>query len=188
MARSFLEIAITPSVRAVQSAMGSDRVWTGARTRRASDVLTADEVGFIAARDTFYMATVSESGWPYVQHRGGPRGFLKVVDERTLAFADYQGNRQYISAGNAKANGKACLLLMDYAQPARLKMYVQVEIVAADAEPVLAALVASPGYRAKTERIFRLRLEAFDWNCPQHITRRFTAEEFMAAYSEQIEN
>jgi hypothetical protein len=180
MARSFLDVAITPSVRAVQSAMGSDQLWSGARARRASDVLTADEVEFIAARDTFYMATVSESGWPYVQHRGGPRGFLKVVDERTLAFADYQGNRQYISAGNANANGKACLLLMDYAQPARLKMYVHVQILAEDAEPALAALVASPGYRAKTERIFRLRLEAFDWNCPQHITRRFTGEEFMA--------
>jgi predicted pyridoxine 5'-phosphate oxidase superfamily flavin-nucleotide-binding protein len=181
MARSFLDVAITPSVRAVQSAMGSDRVWTGARAQRATDVLTADEIEFIAARDTFYMATVSESGWPYVQHRGGPRGFLKVVDERTLAFADFQGNRQYISAGNAKASDKACLLLMDYVQPARLKMYVHVEVVAPGAEPELAARVALPRYRAKTERIFRLRLEAFDWNCPQHITRRFTEEELMAA-------
>jgi hypothetical protein len=181
VARSFLDIAATPSVRAMQSAMGSDRLWSGARARRAADRFTADEIAFITERDSFYMATVSESGWPYVQHRGGPRGFLKVVDAQTLAFADYRGNRQYISAGNVQADGRTCLILMDYAQPARLKIYAHAEAVAPDADAAPAALVAVPGYRATTERIFRLRLEAFDWNCPQHITPRFTEEEFMAA-------
>ena len=131
----------------------------------------------LQTRDSFYMATVSETGWPYVQHRGGPRGFLKVVDDRTLAFADYRGNRQYISTGNLAADDRACLFLMDYARRARLKIYAHVETLALDADPALTELVTVPGYKAKLERIFRLRLEAFDWNCPQHITPRFTEQE-----------
>ena len=127
------------------------------------------------------IATVSETGWPYVQHRGGPACFLKVVDEKTLAFADYRGNRQYISLGNLGADNRAALILMDYAHRARLKIYARVEAVALDADPNLAALVATPGYRAKPERILLLHLEAFDWNCPQHITPRFTQAEIAAA-------
>jgi predicted pyridoxine 5'-phosphate oxidase superfamily flavin-nucleotide-binding protein len=127
------------------------------------------------------MATVSETGWPYVQHRGGPRGFLKVVDDRTLAFADYRGNRQYISTGNLAANERASLFLMDYAHRARLKIYAHIEAVALDADPALTELVTVPGYKAKLERIFRVRLEAFDWNCPQHITPRFTEEQVTEA-------
>jgi predicted pyridoxine 5'-phosphate oxidase superfamily flavin-nucleotide-binding protein len=123
------------------------------------------------------MATVSETGWPYVQHRGGPVGFLKVVDEKTLAFADYRGNRQYISVGNLVADDRAALILMDYAHQARLKMYVRVEAVPLEADAELAALVSVAGYRAKPERILRLHLAAFDWNCPQHITPRFTEGE-----------
>jgi predicted pyridoxine 5'-phosphate oxidase superfamily flavin-nucleotide-binding protein len=112
-----------------------------------------------------------------VQHRGGPRGFLKVVDDRTLAFADYSGNRQYISLGNVAANDRAALILMDYARRSRLKIYARVETVAPAANPELTALVSMPGYRARVERIIVLRLEAFDWNCPQHITPRFTETE-----------
>ena len=107
MPYGFLDIASTPSVRAAQSAMGSDRVFENFRGDRAFDRFTPNEAAFIAARDSFYMATVSETGWPYVQHRGGPTGFLKVVDEKTLAFADYRGNRQYISVGNLAASGRA---------------------------------------------------------------------------------
>ena len=127
------------------------------------------------------MATVSETGWPYVQHRGGPRGFLKCVDDRTLAFADYRGNRQYISTGNLAADDRACLFLMDYADRARLKIYAHVEDLALDADPALTELVTVPDYKAKLERIFRLRLENFDWNCPQHITPRFTEQEVSEA-------
>ncbi|MEO8314512.1 MAG: pyridoxamine 5'-phosphate oxidase family protein [Pseudomonadota bacterium] len=180
MAYGFLDIAVTPSVRAAQAAMGADRLWTGFKGHRAFDRFTENEVAFIGERDSFYMATVSETGWPYVQHRGGPRGFLKVVDDRTLAFADYRGNRQYISTGNVQANDRVSLILMDYAHRARLKLYAHAEVIAPDADPSLADLVAMPGYRAKVERVFRLRLEAFDWNCPQHITPRFTEEEFAA--------
>jgi predicted pyridoxine 5'-phosphate oxidase superfamily flavin-nucleotide-binding protein len=124
---------------------------------------------------------VSETGWPYVQHRGGPRGFLKLVDDRTLAFADYRGNRQYISVGNTAGNDRVCLFLMDYTRRARLKIYAHSEVIALDADPVLAELVAVPGYKARLERIFCLRLDAFDWNCPQHITPRFTEQEITEA-------
>jgi predicted pyridoxine 5'-phosphate oxidase superfamily flavin-nucleotide-binding protein len=111
------------------------------------------------------LATVSETGWPYVQHRGGPRGFLKLVDDHTLAFADYRGNRQHISTGNLAADDRACLLLMDYRHRARLKIYAHVEILALDDDRDLTALVTVPDYMAKLERIFRLRLKTFDWNC-----------------------
>ncbi len=172
MPYGFLDIATTPSVRAAQRAMGSDRVYRNFTGDRSFDRFTPNEVAFIAARDSFYMATVSETGWPYVQHRGGPRGLLKVIDEETLAFADYRGNRQYISVGNLAANGRAALILVDYAARARLKIYAQVEAVPIDND--LAALVAEPDYKARPERVFVLRLAAFDWNCPQHITPRFT--------------
>ncbi len=179
MPYGFLEIASTPSVRAAQRAMGSDRVYQNFMGDRTFDKFTPNEAAFIAARDSFYIATVSETGWPYVQHRGGPRGFLKVVDEKTAAFADYRGNRQYISVGNLAADGRAALILVDYAARARLKIYAHVEAVPIDND--LAALVAEPDYGAKPERVFVLRLAAFDWNCPQHITPRFTEAEVDAA-------
>jgi len=177
MPYDFLDIAITPSVRAAQAKMGADGIWRDFEGDRPSDRFTDSEAAFIAARDSFYIATVSETGWPYVQHRGGPPGFLKLIDDRTLAFADYRGNRQYISTGNIGAGGRASLFLMDYPNRARLKIYAQAEIVDLEAEPDLAAAVAMPGYRAKVERLYRLRLVAFDWNCPQHITPRFTEAE-----------
>lgn len=111
MVYGFLDIAITPSVRAAQAEMGSDHLWQDFRGHRTFDRFTPNEVAFIAQRDSFYMATVSETGWPYVQHRGGAAGFLKVIDEKTLAFADYRGNRQYISLGNLKADDRAALIL-----------------------------------------------------------------------------
>jgi uncharacterized protein len=177
MSYGFLDIAVTPSVRAAQAKMGSDHLWQDFKGHRAFDKFTPDEAAFIAQRDSFYMATVSETGWPYVQHRGGPPGFLKVLDEKTLAFADYRGNRQYISVGNLTADNRAALILMDYAGRARLKIYAHVEAVPLDADPALAERVADPGYKAKPERVLLLHLEAFDWNCPQHITPRFTERE-----------
>jgi uncharacterized protein len=181
MPYGFLDIALTPSVRAAQEEMGSDRIWQSFKGHRAFDEFTPREAGFIAARESFYMATVSETGWPYVQHRGGPPGFLKVVDGKTLAFADYQGNRQYLSLGNLAADDRASLILVDYVRRARLKIYAHVEAVALDADSSLAARVAEPTYKAKPERILVLHLKAFDWNCPQHITPRFTEGEIAAA-------
>lgn len=181
MSYGFLDIAATPSVRAVQAAMGSDGMWQDFKGHREFDRFTAREIAFIEARDNFYMATVSETGWPYVQHRGGPPGFLKVVDDRTLAFADYRGNRQYISVGNLAADDRASLILVDHAAPARLKIYAHVEAVPLDADPALTALLTVPGYQATHERILLLHLVTFDRNCPQHIATRFTEVEIAAA-------
>jgi len=181
MSYGFLDIAITPSVRDAQAEMGVDHLWRDFAGDRAFDRFSQSEAAFIAARDSFYMASVSETGWPYVQHRGGAPGFLKLVDDRTLAFADHRGNRQYISVGNFAANDRTCLFLMDYPNRTRLKIYAHVERLALDAEPELTALVSDAGYKGRAERIFRLRLESFDWNCAQHITPRFTEREVTEA-------
>jgi uncharacterized protein len=179
MAHRFLDIAATPSVKAAQAANGSDRIWSEPKTYRAYDRFTAAEVAFIAERDSFYMATVSETGWPYVQHRGGPPGFLRVMNATTLAFADFRGNKQYITLGNAAANDRGALFLVDYPNRRRLKIYVRIEVK--DLEPALAATLVLPGYRAKPERAFVLHLKAFDWNCSQHITPRFAEPEIDVA-------
>ncbi len=181
MSYGFLEIARTPGVRAMQVEMGSAHVFDRFEGDRAFNAFTRQETDFIASRDSFYMASVSETGWPYVQHRGGPAGFLTVLDDRTLAFADYRGNRQYISAGNLSTNDRVALILMDYTRQMRLKIYARVEFLPVEAESALAGQVLSPGYRARPERIVLLRLAAFDWNCPQHITPRFTQDEIIDA-------
>jgi predicted pyridoxine 5'-phosphate oxidase superfamily flavin-nucleotide-binding protein len=144
MAYGFLDIAATPSVQATQAAMGGDNLFRDFQGDRAFDRFTENEAAFIAARDNFYMATVSETGWPYIPHRGGPKGFLKVVDEKTLAFADYRGNRQYISVGNLAANDCAAPILIDYPRRARMKIYADVEHVALDVDPDLEAFVRDP--------------------------------------------
>lgn len=174
MAYGFMDIALTPSVRIAQAEMGADHLWADFSGHREFDRFSDQEHEFIAQQDTLYLASVSETGWPYVQHRGGPPGFLKTLDDQTLAFADYRGNRQYISTGNFKASDRACMILVDYPRRARLKIYAHVETLALDADPLLTERVLDRGYGAKPERIFKLRLQAFDWNCPQHITRRFT--------------
>jgi predicted pyridoxine 5'-phosphate oxidase superfamily flavin-nucleotide-binding protein len=181
MAHRFLEIAETPSVKAAQAGNGSAALWTKAKCHIERGRFTVAEAQFIAARDSFYMATVSETGWPYVQHRGGPAGFLHVIDDWTLAFADFRGNRQYISLGNIAANNRVALLLMDYANRRRLKIYAMIEVKELANDPQLAVIVAPTGYRAKVERAFLLHLEAFDWNCSQHITARFSEQDIAAA-------
>lgn len=181
MTYGFMSIALTPSVRAAQAEMGAEELWSDFRGDRAFDRFTANEAAFIAERDSFYMASVSEKGWPYVQHRGGPPGFLKVIDDQTLAFLDYRGNRQYISTGNFKADDRACLILVDYSRRARLKIFAHVETLSLEANAELKSYLTDAQYRAVPERIFRLRLEAFDWNCPQHILPRYTAHEVTIA-------
>ncbi len=180
MGYGFLDVAATPAVRAVQERLGVAHLWADFKGRRDFDRFTESETRFIAGRDSFYMATASETGWPYVQHRGGPPGFLKVVDDRTLAFADYRGNFQYISVGNLSASDKACLFLMDYPRRTRLKIYVRAEAVPLDADAALTSL-ALDGATGKAERIVRLRLQTFDWNCAQHIVPRFTEAELADA-------
>jgi predicted pyridoxine 5'-phosphate oxidase superfamily flavin-nucleotide-binding protein len=181
MAYGFLDIASTPGVRAAQEANGSGEYWGNFHGDRAFDRFTAAEAAFIAERDSLYMATVSESGWPYVQHRGGPPGFIRMLDEKTLAIPDFRGNRQYISTGNLATNDRAALFLMDYPNRRRLKLYAHMEARDLSADPKLAAELALLSYRAKVERGLVIHLEAFDWNCPQHIIPRFSEAELEPA-------
>jgi predicted pyridoxine 5'-phosphate oxidase superfamily flavin-nucleotide-binding protein len=181
MPYGFLDLMATQSVKAAQAQNGVAAMWEGLEVDRAFDRFTENEAAFIAARDSFYMATISQSGWPYVQHRGGPPGFLKVLDETTLGFADFRGNRQYLSLGNLAVDDRAALILVDYPNRARLKILAHVETLALDADPALTAQLVSPGYKARPERLFRLRLETFDWNCAQHIQPRFTPDEIDVA-------
>jgi len=181
MSNGFLDIAKTPSVLAAQAANGSAGLYDKVVAKRPSNRFSETEAAFIAARDSFYMASVSESGWPYVQYRGGPPGFLKLINETTLAFPDFRGNRQYISLGNVTAENRVALILMDYPRRRRLKLYGRIEARDLMAEPELAERLALSDYRAVVERAFVLRLEAFDWNCPQHITPRFTVMEVAMA-------
>jgi predicted pyridoxine 5'-phosphate oxidase superfamily flavin-nucleotide-binding protein len=181
MPYGFLDIAITPSVRAAQKEMGTDRLGLDFKGNRQFDRFSENEAAFIEDRDSFYMASVSETGWPYVQHRGGPKGFLRVIDDKALAFADYRGNGQYISTGNFAANDRACLFLIDYPRKARLKIYAHVEKIGPDTDRALTEYLTDHDYKAKIERIFRLRLQNFDWNCQQHITPRFTEQEIAQA-------
>jgi len=183
----YLELLSTPSVQAVRERYGSAAQYDAALERYAyadDPRLGPAETEFISARDGFYIASVSESGWPYLQFRGGPPGFLRVLDDVTLGYADFRGNGQYITVGNAAANDRVALFLMDYKQRRRLKVLGHIRFVDAGDEPELASRLAVPGYRGRVERAALIRLAAFDWNCARHITPRFTfaeLESFAAA-------
>jgi uncharacterized protein len=178
MANSFAEITFTPSVKAAQSLYGSRQANRSFElSENAKNELTEREAEFINNRDSFYQATVSESGWPYVQHRGGAIGFLKVLDKRTIGFADFRGNVQYLSVGNLNADNRISLILMDYANRRRLKIWGRASIIHESENPKLIALLEVPSYRARVERGIVIRVEAYDWNCPQHITQRYTKTE-----------
>lgn len=177
MVRNFAEIAFTTQVKAQQEKYGSRHSYARMEATQRGTELGTDEAEFIAARDSFYLATVGTQGYPYVQFRGGPQGFLKVLDPHTLAYADFRGNRQYISVGNLQGNTKAALILMDYANRRRLKIYAHIAVVEATDAPEQIALLHDLSYEAHVERAMLLQVEAFDWNCPQHITPRYTHEE-----------
>lgn len=178
MARKFAEITFTPSVKAAQTRYGSRAANEGFEfAEDAGDTLGEVEAAFIEARDGFYQATVNENGWPYVQFRGGPPGFLKVLDERTIGYADFRGNIQYLSVGNLAANDRIAMILMDYPNRRRLKVWARARIVHHDEDPELLARLEVPTYRARVERAVVMTIEAVDWNCPQHITPRFTQAE-----------
>ncbi len=173
MGHRYAKLMFSPAAKALQS-QGRSRD-TYARMEQGEDynyLLSDKEAQFIRQRDSLYMASVSESGWPYVQHRGGPPGFIKVLDAATLGFADYRGNRQYISAGNVQSNNRVSLFLMDYPNRRRLKVAGRLEFVDPDDARLQALL--DPNYRARIERGVLIHIAAFDWNCPQHITPRYT--------------
>jgi len=178
MPHAYANIAFTPAVRDAQTRMGSRENYAPFDdVPEQNNRIGPREAEFIAARDGFYQATVSETGWPYVQFRGGPTGFLKVLDGQTLGYADFRGNMQYISVGNFANNDRVSIILMDYANRARLKILGRVRIVSLDDDPALIAKLESPTYRARVQRGVIITVEGFDWNCPQHITPRFTEAE-----------
>lgn len=183
MGRRFADIAFTPAVQALQTRYGSRAQYARMQSHDVSDdTLGPDEVEYLANADSLYLATVNSAGWPYVQHRGGPQGFLKVVSPSRLAFADFRGNLQYVSAGNVTGNDRASLFVMDHVHRQRLKLLGHLRFVpVAAAETELLRQVALPDYRARIERVAIFDVVAFDWNCPQHITQRYTLAEVEAA-------
>jgi len=190
MSRKYPELTFTDSVKAVQTHYGTRRQGEKLESSQVSDDrLGSSEAEFIAERDSFYVASVGEEGWPYMQFRGGPRGFLKVIDEKTLGYADFRGNLQYITMGNLKHNNRVALFLMDYPNRRRLKIMARAEVFDAADRPEMIERLEDPNYRARIERGVIYHIEAFDWNCPQHITPKFTEEEIeplIGRYREQI--
>lgn len=188
MSHAFAELAFTPSVKAAQQRDGSRAGY--ARNFESGDEVFNDRLGeaeaqFIAAQRSFYIATVSETGWPYLQHRGGPRGFLKVLDDKTLAFADFAGNRQLVSVGNLAGNDRVALILVDYANRVRLKLLGRLAITDLVPGNALANRLLEPGYRARQQRTMTISVEGFDWNCPQHIPVRIDADDVQRALDER---
>ncbi len=178
MGHRFAEIAFTDRVKALQIQQGARAASVGQQDSvSAPDRLGPREVEFIGARDSFYMATVSETGWPYLQHRGGPPGFLHVLDAGTLGFADFRGNRQYVSAGNLSADDRVALILLDYAERRRLKLLGRARLVEVAEDAALVAQLHPPGYKARAERAMLIAVEGYDWNCSQHITVRLSLAE-----------
>lgn len=173
---AFCQLAFTPSVLAAQEKYNGHSAAPPSGELKPVP-LGPEEAAFIAERDSFYLSTVSETGWPYIQHRGGPRGFLRVLDGHTLGFADFGGNRQLITVGNIARNDRVALFLMDYDRRERLKLLGHARVLAANEDAQLAARLAVPDYRARIERLFLIDVVAFDWNCPQHITPREFANE-----------
>ncbi len=180
MTHRFADITFTDSVKAAQehnsSRAHNERLQSNFGP---NDQLGPRETDFIAQRDTFYLATVSETDWPYVQHRGGPPGFLRVMGPNQMAYADFRGNTQLVSVGNVSKNDRCSIILMDYPKRRRLKILGHMRVEDADSvDARTLAAVELPGYKARVERIVFIDIVAFDWNCPQHITRRYTESEF----------
>ncbi|MEL6267407.1 MAG: pyridoxamine 5'-phosphate oxidase family protein [Pseudomonadota bacterium] len=181
MTHAYHDLAFTPRARALQTQHGSRSTYARAEGGPVTgERIGPDEAAFIATRDSVYIASVSETGWPYVQHRGGPTGFLRVLDERRLGFADFTGNRQYITLANTAHDDRVSLFLMDYARRGRLKIMGHMRPLDPADTATLAAL-AVPDYRARVERGMVIEVAGLDWNCPQHITPRFTEAEVREA-------
>ena len=188
MPHAFAEIAFTPAVKAAQQRDGSRagyaRSFEG-DAERFNDRLDTTEVDFLSKLRSFYLATVSETGWPYVQHRGGPPGFVQVLDDRRIAFADYAGNRQLISIGNLAGNPRVALIAVDYTQRIRLKLLGTMAVQPLADDEALAARLVKPGLRARPQRAMVIRVEGFDWNCPQHIPLRLDADDVQRALDQR---
>ena len=173
------DVAFTPAVKAIQARKGSREAYANAEQRGWRTEIDEDLAAFLAAANSFYLATASADGQPYIQHRGGPKGFVKILDKNTLAFADYSGNRQYITQGNLSENPKAHIFLMDYAHRRRIKIWGEARVVEGDS--ALLTSLMPKGYRARGEQVIVFKIAAWDTNCPQHIPQKFDAADVAAA-------
>jgi uncharacterized protein len=178
------DVAFTPPVKAVQARLGSRAAYARMEAEGGFETRISDELAtFIGAQRSLFLATASAAGQPYVQHRGGPPGFLRVLDDRTLAFADFAGNRQYVTLGNLSENPRVHLFLIDYAERRRVKIWGEATVVEDD--PALLARLTPAGYRARPERAIVIRVAAWDANCPQHIPQRLEADDVKASLAER---
>lgn len=183
MAKNYAEIAFSPAIKELQQKLGSRTNYARMERETYLDGLTQNEIDFIATRDSFYMATIGENGFPYIQHRGGPKGFLKVLDQKRIGFIDFRGNRQYISVGNMATHNNVSLIMVDYPARARLKIFARAHIIELKDDPALYESLNLNDYNFKPERMMVFDIEAYDWNCPQHITPRYTVEDIEEAFA-----
>jgi len=187
MAMNYASLAFTDAIREMQEKLGSRKSYARLEQRSYVDGLTENEIVFISGRDSFYMATIGENGYPYIQHRGGPQGFVKVLDAKRLGIIDYKGNAQYITVGNIANNNNVALIMVDYPTRTRLKLYAKARIVELEDDPTLYTQLDLEGYQFRPERMMVFDIDAYDWNCPQHITPRYSIEEINKAFASQSE-
>lgn len=185
MVKNFAALAFTEAVKAMQEKTGSRASYARMERDTYVDGLTKNEIAFISQRDSFYMASIGENNFPYIQHRGGPKGFVKVLDAKRIGFIDFRGNMQYISVGNIATNNNVALIMVDYPSRTRLKILAKAEIVELKDDPELYELLDLDDYKFKPERMMVFHVEAYDWNCPQHITPRYTVEDIEEAFAGQ---
>jgi uncharacterized protein len=185
MAKNYSEIAFTDPVKAMQEKLGSRASYARMEKKIIIDGFTDHAKDFISKRDSFYIATTGENGYPYIQHRGGPKGFLKVLNPMRLGMIDFEGNAQYITVGNIVTNNKVSIIMVDYPSRTRLKIYAKAEIVMLNEDHELYRQLDLKDYKFRPQRMFVFEVEAYDWNCPQHITPRYTIEEINEAFTPQ---
>jgi len=186
MAKNFAEIAFSEAVKELQEKHGSRKGYERMDKFNIVDGLSQNEKRFIEDRDSLYLASIGLKNFPYIQHRGGPKGFVKVIDKNTIGFIDFTGNKQYISVGNFASNRNVSLIMMDYPSRARLKIFARAEIIELKDNPELLNSFDLGEYQYRPERLMLFHIEAYDWNCPQHITPRFTVEEIQIAFIPQL--
>lgn len=174
---NYAELAFTDAIKKLQERLGSRLSYDRMEKTSYVDGLTEHEIDFIAQIDSFYLASFGENGYPYIQHRGGPKGFIRVIDKSTIGIVDFIGNRQYISAGNISENPKVSLILLSYPLRTRLKIYAEAEIVELGEDKSLYDFLRPKDYKFKPERMMIFKITAYDWNCPQHINPKYTVEE-----------
>lgn len=184
---NYSELAFTDAIKKIQERLGSRAAYERMQKMTYVDGLTDNETEFISHLDSFYMSSSGENGFPYIQHRGGPKGFIKVIDKMTIGIVDFTGNRQYISVGNISRNPKVSLILLSYPLQARLKIYAEAEIIEIDENHKLYEDLRPQDYKFKPERMMIFHIKAYDWNCPQHITPKYSIEEIQELFEPQKE-